>query len=144
MPVECFFGDLVKIIAETSNLDAAEQWSSTQAIVKGRQSSQFEAGPKFWWMPTGKQCTEMWNYQVGYSRIRMESATVRYMVKGLMDHPKFCDFAQRLRLSGLLDSIHVLEERLLEEEAALTEKVTFNMQPTNVPYESELNQQMKT
>lgn len=49
----------------------------------------------------------------------METTTVRYIVNGTTSHPKFRDVARRLRLDGLPESINVLQECLLEEQAAL-------------------------
>lgn len=70
-------------------------------------------------------------HQSAYPRIADETTSVRFMVNGLDGNPKFRDAARAIRLTGIPSSLKLMEDRLLEEEAASGGPQAFTLHPTN-------------
>lgn len=70
-------------------------------------------------------CRKM--YQAGYHNIAYVLTTIRFILNALNGNPKCRDAARSLWLAGLLENLGILKDRLLEEEASLHEKSTFNI-----------------
>lgn len=75
-------------------------------------------------------------YQVSYPRITDGTNSVLFVVNGLDGHPKYRDAGRAISLTGLPSSLRILEDRLMEEEAQMTDDAQgfYQYSDTQTPY----------
>lgn len=131
LPIECLVDEPAQIIAEIANIYFSNSEAVDQRMETDSKALRFRPGQSIADYLQAHKALRRKMYEVEYRNIRMEATTVRYMVNMLTSRTKFRDPTRSFRLAGLPDSINIIQERLVEEEDALSQQTTFNMHPKN-------------